>query len=236
MNVRARVLDLLRLLTRRRTPVQFPDWGRVEPVSRSFGHDRGCSIVRHYIGQFLAANAGSIQRRVLEVAESRYTRQFGGGRVTQAEILHIDRNECPAATIVGDLTRPETLPEGAVDCFVCTETYNCIYDVPAAVRGSCRLLRPGGVLLATMSGITQVSRYDMDRWGDFWRMTPAAAQRLFAPHFAGVTVSSYGNALAATALLQGLAVEDLPDPALLDRHDPDYPVLVCVVARKGSGG
>jgi hypothetical protein len=38
--------------------------------------------------------------------------------------------------------------------------------------------------------------------------------------------------LAATAFLQGLAVEDLPDAALLDEIDPDYQLVICVVARK----
>ena len=45
-------------------------------------------------------------------------------------------------------------------------------------------------------------------------------------------IESYGNALAATAFLRGIAVEDLPNQALLDEHDPNYQVLITVIARK----
>jgi hypothetical protein len=38
--------------------------------------------------------------------------------------------------------------------------------------------------------------------------------------------------MAACAFLQGVAVEDLPDPSLLDRHDPDYQILITIIARK----
>ena len=33
-------------------------------------------------------------------------------------------------------------------------------------------------------------------------------------------------------LFQGLAVEDLPDPGLLDPSDPDYQLIVTVIATK----
>jgi hypothetical protein len=39
-------------------------------------------------------------------------------------------------------------------------------------------------------------------------------------------VTSYANSLAAQALIQGVSVEDLPNRALLNRKDQDYPVIV----------
>jgi hypothetical protein len=39
--------------------------------------------------------------------------------------------------------------------------------------------------------------------------------------------------MAACAFLQGVAIEDLPDRGLLDENDPDYQLLLTVVARKG---
>jgi hypothetical protein len=235
MSIRTRLLELLQLLTRRKTPVSFVDWHRTRPVSSDFGHARGRSIIRYYTETFLRDHQERICGRVLEVAESRYTRQFGGDRVTEALTLHVDRTECPDATIVGDLTKPETLPADAVDCFICTETLNCIFDVPAAVAGAARLLKPGGVLLVTTSGIRQISRYDMDRWGDHWRMTTASMRDLLQPHFPGTfEIAAFGNVLAGVAVLQGLAVEDLPEPSLLDEHDPDYQVVVAAVGVKGG--
>jgi hypothetical protein len=106
--------------------------------------------------------------------------------------------------------------------------------VQKAVRGAHHLLKPGGVLLATVAGISQISRYDMERWGDYWRFTTASVRKLLEPVFERVEIGSMGNVLAATAFLQGIAVEDLPDPSLLDEKDDDYQVIITVVARKSS--
>ena len=101
------------------------------------------------------------------------------------------------------------------------------------MAGAHFLLKPGGVLLATVGGISQISRYDMERWGDYWRFTTASIQKLFEPVFrGGIELETYGNVLAATAFLQGIAVEELPDRTLLDEHDPDYQLLITIVARK----
>jgi len=201
------------------------------PMSRSFGLDRGTPIDRYYIEGFLRAHAARIRGRVLEVGDSAYSRRFGSG-VEASEVLHAGPGAPPGARI-GDLTQPETLPLDHADCFICTQTLNFIFAAGDAVRGAHRLLRPGGTLLLTAAGISQISRYDMDRWGDFWRFTTASLERLLRPAFGdALTLTSYGNVLAATALLQGLAVEDLPEPRLLDEHDPDYQVVIAAAARK----
>jgi len=227
------LLKLMRYLNRKKVVVEFGSLATTEPVSRVFGLDRGTPINRYYIEQFLADHAELIRGRVLEVGGSDYSRRFGGEKVERCEVLHaVPGNQ--AATIVGDLTDPATLPANAMDCFICTQTFDCIFDVPQAVRGAHQLLKPGGVLLATMSGIGQISRYDMERWGEYWRFTTASATRLFEPLFSGgVEVGSRGNVLAAIAFLQGLAVEELPDPTLLEVRDDDYQLVVTVVARKG---
>ena len=55
--------------------------------------------------------------------------------------------------------------------------------------------------------------------------------KLLQAEFAEVSVRSYGNVLAATAMLHGIVCEEL-SAAELDFHDPDYPVTVCAVARR----
>lgn len=222
----------IRTVLRRKTPVIFQDMTRIRPVSDAFGFDRGTPIDRYYIEKFLRGNSGLVRGRVLEIGGSHYSRLYGGERVEKFEVLHATPDN-PDATIIGDLTDWRTLPENGIDCFICTQTFNFLFDVPTAVGGAHYLLKPGGVLLATVAGICQISRYDMDRWGDYWRFTTASIQKLFSDVFDGeVTVASYGNVLAATALLQGIAVEDLPSAVLLDECDPDYQVVITVVARK----
>jgi hypothetical protein len=77
-----------------------------------------------------------------------------------------------AQVIVADLSKPETLPEGKFDCFVCTQTLNFIYDVKGAIAGAHHLLKAKGVFLGTVAGYcTQVSRYDAARWGNYWRLS-----------------------------------------------------------------
>ena len=206
------------------------------PVSRVFGFDRGRPIDRYYIESFLDAHRGDVRGRVLEIGDATYTHRFGGGRVSTADVLHA-RPDNPLATIVGDLETGVGVPREAFDCIVLTQTLPFIFDTHAAVRHTHAALRPGGVVLATMGGISQISRFDMDRWGDFWRFTTLSARRLFELAFGPrcVEVQSHGNVLAATAFLQGRATQELR-PGELDHHDPDYELLITVRARKPVEG
>jgi hypothetical protein len=81
----------------------------------------------------------------------------------------------------------------------------------------------------TFPGISQISRYDMDRWGDYWRFTDASARLLFAELFGSenVTVVTFGNVLVACAFLQGLASDEL-DEDELSYCDQDYQVTIGV--------
>ncbi|MDX2495081.1 MAG: methyltransferase domain-containing protein [Desulfuromusa sp.] len=223
---------MMRTIFRKKVNVVFNDLNRTEPVSTTFGYERGTPIDRYYIDRFLLSNANHISGKVLEIGDNTCSKKFAGEKVTSFEVLHaVPGNK--QATMVGDLTDFATLPENYVDCFICTQTFNFIFEVQKAIVGAHHLLKPGGVLLATVSGISQISRYDAERWGDYWRFTTASIEKLFDPVFGlEIKVETYGNVLAATAFLQGIAVEDLPDASLLDDHDPDYQVLISIVARK----
>jgi len=208
----------------------------LEPVSRLFGVDRGTPIDRRYIEQFLGRHAAAIRGDVLEVGDDGYTRRFGGAAARPHRLVPPATAARPGSPVVeASLEEPGSLPEGRFDCFVCTQTYNFVFEIGRAVESSHRLLKPGGWLLATAAAIAPISRYDMDRWGDYWRLTQASAQRLLAPWFgAAAEVVSYGNAFAATCFVRGMAVEDVSDPALLDPPDGDYPVIVAMAARKAA--
>jgi hypothetical protein len=203
---------------------------RVQPVDRSFGRGRGLPIDRFYGERFMAESARFVRGDVLEVGDDRYTRAHGGGDVRSSAVLHaIEGNE--QATLVGDLASGRGLPAGETyDCVILYDTLQCIYDVPAAVATTHRLLRVGGTVLATFNGIAHVSRNDYDAWGEFWRPTDLAVQRLFGDRFGddAVEVRTHGNVLAACGLLYGLAAEEI-GPRRLEHHDPDY--QVCITAR-----
>jgi SAM-dependent methyltransferase len=211
---------------------------RLLPVSRNFGFERGRPIDRYYIEDFLRRHSGqseyapgAIHGHVLEVGDDNYTRQFGLG-VDRIDILHASP-ENPRATIVADLTDGGNLPSDSYDCVICIQTLLVIYDVKAAIRTIHRILKPGGTALVTIPGISQLTRPDIDSWGDYWRFTTLSARRLFEEVFepANVTVDSYGNVLTASAFLYGLSTEDLSRREL-DLHDPDYQVTIGIKAVK----
>ena len=218
-------------LLRRTQPVRWHDLRRLEPLDRRFGMSRGTPIDRFYIERFLAAHRSSIQGSVLEVGDARYTAMFGGDAVTRSSVLNADDGN-PTPEIVGDLTQDVPGYEGAFDCLILTQVLPFIFDIAAASATIRRLCRDGGTALVTVPGISQISRYDMERWGDYWRFTALSARLLFADMFGAdnVEVVSYGNLLAAVALLHGIAAEELTEDELLS-FDPDYPVLLGVVAR-----
>jgi glycosyltransferase involved in cell wall biosynthesis/SAM-dependent methyltransferase len=210
--------------------VRFGDFNRTSPVSPDFGFGRGTPVDRYYVEAFLAAHAGDIRGRVLEVGDASYCSRFGTG-ILQQDVLHIAADN-PGVTIVGDLSVPSVLPEGAFDCLVITQTLHLIYDMQAAIAEMHRALKPGGVLLLTSPGISQVDRGE---WGAtwFWSITQSAAQRMFADVFgaANVAVDARGNVYAAVSFLEGLALEEV-DAAKLEVRDACYPVIVTVRARK----
>src|SRR6266496_2805700 len=204
----------------------------LDPASRTFGLDRGQPIDRYYIERFLQSNAEDIRGHVLEIGDDSYTRQFGVGQVTHSDVLHSVRGN-PAATLFGNLETGEGIPIETFSCMIVTQTFPFIYEVRQAIRTCHSALQPGGVLLATFPGISQISRYDMDRWGDYWRFTSLSARRLFGEAFGvdNVKIETYGNVLAATSFLQGTAADELRREEL-DHHDPDYEVTITVRAVK----
>ncbi len=227
--------------------MRFGSLRRVKPISRSFGFDRGTPIDRFYIEDFLGRHggpSGDIRGCVLEIGDDTYARQFGDwrgarrpdGRVTQVDVLHVDDTN-PAATMVGDLAALDHVPSERFDCIICTQTLLFVYDVSAAVATLFRLLKPGGVALVTVPGISRVCRPEMDLWGDFWRFTSLSARRLFETAFGpeNVRVQAAGNVLSAVAFLHGLAASELKSSELRVR-DPDYEVIIAIHATKPERG
>jgi SAM-dependent methyltransferase len=232
----------LRLLQWERTKREYGQWRpwlrvealwRTRPIRPGWGWRCGQVIEHYYTEQFLAQYAADIQGRVLEVSESTYTRRFGGPRVKQSDVLHVTTGK-PGATIVADLTRADDIiPSDTFDCIIFTQTLQFIYDTPAAIKTLYRILKPGGILLATVPGISQISRYDMDKWGEYWRFTTLSVRKLFSECFLeqGMTVEAYGNVLSSVASLHGLVVRELTR-AELDYRDRDYELVITLRAVK----
>lgn len=213
-------------------PVGFVNFGslrRLRPISDDWGSRRGLPVDRYYIEQFLAQHAQDIRGRVLEIKDRSYTLRFGGERVTQSDVLHKVAGN-PEATIVADLSAvPSPLPAEAFDAIICTQTLQFVYEVNTAIAALYQSLKPEGVLLVTLPAISQISRQDMDLWGDYWRFTSLSARLIFEEKCLGaqIEVGAYGNVLSAVASLHGIASDELQRQEL-DTFDPDYEFLISV--------
>lgn len=213
--------------------VRLGSLARLTPVSPHFGLERGQPLDRYYIERFLEVHRSDIRGRVLEAGDRAYTTRFGGAAVGRSDVLNV-RPGSPETTIVADLASGEGVPRSAFDCILLTQVLHLIYDTTAAIGHCHAALRPGGVLLATLPGISQISRIDAERWGDHWRFTSASARRAFDSWFpeSAVEISAHGNVLVAAAFLYGLCVGDLRSD-WLDYRDPDYELLITVRAVRG---
>lgn len=200
------------------------------PIHPAFGSGAGTPIDRHYIECFLGGNSESITGNVLEVGDREYTGRFGSS-VQKSDVL----NAVPSAeaTIVGDLTSCPEIPDDTYDCVILTQVLHCIYDMKAVVAETYRILKPGGTLLCTAPGISQISRFDMDRWGDRWRLTSQSAAELMQTRFPAesIEVSTWGNAYSAVCFLQGVPLERV-SMRKIDRCEPDYQLIIGVRATK----
>jgi SAM-dependent methyltransferase len=204
------------------------------PVSASFGFDRGTPIDRWYIERFLNRNAVDIAGRVLEIGDRQYSKKFGGTAVRVSDVLHAVASN-PDATLVGNLETGEGIPADAFDCMILTQTLHCIFDLPAAVRNVRKSLKTGGAALITVPCLSPVSRFDAERWGDYWRLTPQALMRVAETAFrAGeIHLDLFGNRTTGAAFLFGLTAEDLPR-RILEQTDPACPMLLGLRLRKSG--
>jgi hypothetical protein len=97
-----------------------------------------------------------------------------------------------------------------------------------------RMLRPGGVLLATVPAVSKISA-SAGPERDFWRFTRGSLGELARTAFPGgeVVVRSEGNVMTAVAFLHGFAAEELTEQEFAINDDL-FPVIVAMRARKAG--
>jgi SAM-dependent methyltransferase len=218
---------------RAETAIVEPVPARLRPVSDMWGLDRGMPIDRYYIEQFLRAHRTDVQGRVLEVKDAGYARMLDDGRIQRIDVLDVDpTNE--NATIIADLAAADNLEGAQFDCFILTQTLHIIYDVRAALGHAIRLLKPGGVLLCTIPAISRVNYENGGlESGDYWRLTRAAALRLFEGFVpaAGIEIATFGNVAVCAGFLYGLSAAEISQQDL-EYKDPWFPLIHAIRAVK----
>jgi SAM-dependent methyltransferase len=190
-----------------------------------YGFDRGTPIDRYYVDKFLSARSALISGRVLEIQTTDHARRYGSG----ATVMHtLDINPSFHPTYLCDLAAADIVASASYDCFLLPNTLCFLRDLEIALRQARRIVRPGGVILATVPVFVPLTPDAVDYWhasADGWRVIASRSWPDCEIH-----VDSYGNCLAAAAAMYGVAAEELNDDEL-DAADPRYPVLVTIECR-----
>ena len=203
------------------------------PVCDSWGMSRGQPVDRYYIEAFLSSHASDIHGHVLEVGDDGYTRRFGADYVNQIDVIDID-DANPATTIIADIACAPEIPSNTFDCIVLTQVLVLIPDLKSAIETLIRIVRPGGVILATQPGISRVSSVPNEEGTWCWSVFPPSARWLFSSPLVNdrsLLIETYGNLLTATSFLWGLAQEDLSEDSFVE-NDPRFPVITAIRAVK----
>ena len=206
--VRERTRGFRRRLRRFIRPAFLGTLRRTRPLSNDFGYDRGTPVDRYYIERFLARHRSDVRGRVLEVKEPIYTKRFGSS--SRAQRRSRSRRQQPACDL-GRRSRRGRRTAGRHASIASFSRRRCsTFTAEAAVRQAHRVLRPGGVLLATVPAVSRVA-YRPEVAPDYWRFTAAACSKLFGETFGPdhVTVRAHGNVLTCIAFLAGMALEEL---------------------------
>jgi hypothetical protein len=202
-------------------------------VANDFGFNRGLPVDRFYIDKFFTENSSLVMGKCLEFGDTSYIVKYGKRVSKKVTFNYCDVSSMSDDKLLGDISDIDSLPSGSFDCILCVNVLNFIYDTPSALLGLKKLLSRSGRIMLTVAGPSaHISRYDMDRWGDYWRMTDKALIKLAQD--AGFIVEkseTFGNPYSCSAQLNGLSVEDLIEEKIRPTH-PDYQLIIAVVLSK----
>lgn len=203
----------------------------IKPVGRVFGLNRGESIARYYISQFIETNREFIKGNILEIGDLKYSSLYKN-KNSQSYCLHFgDDFIVDDENFKGDLSTGDGINRDFYDCIILTQVLNCIEEISNVGNVICNSLKPGGVALITVSSISPVSRYDMDRWGYYWNFTKKGLCKLFDNLSVTIDVQTYGNSKIACAFIQGMSANELRKNEL-DYNDDDCSIIVSAVVKK----
>lgn len=214
------------------TRFDFGDLG-LRPVTNDWGFSRGYPVDRYYIETFLQRHAQDIAGHVVEVGDKGYTLRLGGNRVTKSDVWDVNAAN-RAATIVADLSDAPQVPSGSFDCFILTQVLVLIQNVQEAFRELHRVLKPGGVALITVPGISQISSIPDEAANWSWSFYPKTLRWLLSNAGFDATsleVEGWGNLKTTVAFLAQLAQSDL-EPGDYEFNDSRYPLIVAARAVK----
>lgn len=202
------------------------------PVGKKYGVDRGGSICRYYLDEFLSEYRNVIKGRVLEIGDRNYTKKYGEN-VQESYVLHFDEVDKESKLdFTGDLRNGEGIEKSFYDCIILTQVLNFIEDIKETPDILINALKPGGKLLVSVAGISAICRYDMDKYGQYWNFTDKSIKNMFTRNDTECKVWTKGNCKVACTFLQGMGCVELTKQELDDTDEDFQVVIFSVVTRK----
>jgi SAM-dependent methyltransferase len=207
-------------------------------IDDHYGGTRGSSIGRSYIDEYIAKFAapeieGGL--RILEVGDNKYSSNYFLD--SESYILEFIPNsplvvDSIDQKIRGDLTIASSL-ENYFDIIVSTCTLAFTKNPFAAVKSYERILKPGGTLIGVEPFLMQISEWDYEEYGEYFRFTDLGLRELIYSSFKGspiMGVSPLGNRKTTLAQLHGLVLEDGIQKTT--KHESKYATLFGYFVRK----
>jgi hypothetical protein len=206
-------------------------------LDRNFGSGRGTPIDRKLIMDFLAEETADLDSslKVLEFGDKifseiylaksdHYQFNFLEG---QFPIESHDQKE-----VVGDLTRrSETPPQ--FDLIIATQLLGFTRNPFIAATGLIDLLSPGGLIIGTEPFCSPISKYDDERWGDYFRFTSKGVLNVFSDdRIDEIRVTPLGNWETSLSIYKGFCLED--NLQLSPISDPSYATNIGYVVRRNK--
>lgn len=201
------------------------------PVGKIYGGNRGGSICRYYLDAFLDQVKEAITGTVLEIGDRNYTDRFGKN-VKYSYVLHFDSGyEEYGLDFKGDLRTGEGIEKNFYNCIILTQVLNFVENIDNIPNILINALKVGGQLLISVSGISTICRYDMDKYGQYWNFTDKSLRNLFINSNTECKVWTKGNCKVACAFLQGMGCAELTREELEDTDEDFQVVIFAVVTR-----
>lgn len=201
------------------------------PVGKRYGADRGGSICRYYLDEFFEQFEGAVTGTVLEIGDRNYTNRFGIN-VKDSYVLHFDNQyEERGLDFRGDLRSGEGIKTNFYDCIILTQVLNFVQDIDNVPSVLINSLKVGGRLLVSVSGISTICRYDMDKYGQYWNFTDKSLRNMFTRDNTECRVWTKGNCKVACAFLQGMGYTELTKEEL-EETDEDFQVVIFAIVER----
>lgn len=212
--------------------IRFGDLRRLTPFYNECVNNCNTAIDNYLIEEFLASYSTDIHGCVLEIGRFGYATSFGGTNVKKKDVLSLNDTIANIHNNTIELNNADHVPSNTYDCIIFPQELQCIYEMKEALITLYRILKPGGVLLVTLPGISKKGKDEQSK-KRLWSFTALSARRLFEEVFpvSHLTVESFGNVLASVALMHGLKATDLR-PEELVYNDPLYQIVITVRAVK----